>query len=67
MQLFSPDGKPAENLLYMSLGGWGESDAGDLEISQADGTMHTFKTEDADEIAAAMSIAARQLASAMKK
>ena len=61
LQLFS-GGKPAENYLYMGMGGWGESENGDLDLALADGSQVLLKTEFADEIAQAMSGAARKLA-----
>eukprot|EP01052_Picozoa_sp_SAG31_P003142 SAG31_NODE_118_length_24006_cov_8.219266_2_plen_433_part_00 len=59
-------GKPVASYLYMSLDGWGETMDGNLELRMADGKMVSFKTDDAEEICAAMSAAAQVLATKMK-
>eukprot|EP01051_Picozoa_sp_SAG22_P012690 SAG22_NODE_1342_length_4685_cov_3.468818_3_plen_908_part_00 len=59
-------GKPLNNYLYMSLGGWGE-DGGFLQLDLSDGKQVQFGTAAAEEIADAMTAAARALAKQHKK
>eukprot|EP01051_Picozoa_sp_SAG22_P041509 SAG22_NODE_22969_length_178_cov_131.987342_1_plen_55_part_10 len=46
-------GKPADNYMYQSMAGWGEED-GALQIDFQDDTQVILKTDDAEEIAEAM-------------
>ena len=61
----SAGGKHLDNYLYMSLGGWGEAE-GLLQLDLAEGKVVKFTAPEAEEIAEAMTAAARVLAKAKK-
>ena len=62
LQLFDSKGKPTENYLYKSMEGWRENN-GDLEIKFLDGNKTVrIKSNDSEEIAAAMTAEASKLA-----
>ena len=62
----SAGGKHLDNYLYMSLGGWGEAE-GLLQLDLAEGKVVKFTAPEAEEIAEAMTAAARVLAKQAKK